>query len=165
MKTYTLHRSQIVPADIDQVFGFFSDAHNLDRLTPPWLGFEVLTPRPIDMQRGTKIEYRIRWHVISMRWLTEIVRWEPGVEFVDVQRRGPYRRWHHTHRFERVDEGTRVDDIVDYALPLGPVGHVAHRCLVKRDIERIFDYRQSQMRAIFGGSGIPHGRFVGSPAA
>ena len=140
---HVLTREQILPGTPDEVFGFFADAFNLEAITPPWLGFRIVTPGPIQMAPGTLIEYRLRLHRIPIRWLTRIESWVPGECFVDVQVRGPYRLWHHTHTFEKHEGGTLVRDRVRYALPLGPAGELAHRLLVRRDLERIFDFRQA----------------------
>jgi ligand-binding SRPBCC domain-containing protein len=128
------------------VFAFFADAFNLERITPPWLGFRVLTPGPVTMGRDTRIEYRLRLHGLPIRWLTRIEAWEPPVRFADVQIRGPYRLWHHTHTFEPDDAGTLMRDTVRYALPLGPLGELARRAFVARDLERIFDFRRDAVR-------------------
>jgi ligand-binding SRPBCC domain-containing protein len=139
---HVLERSQWLPGTPEDVFGFFADALNLERITPDWLGFRVLTPGPIVMKRGTLIEYRLRLHGVPIRWLTRIEVWEPPVRFVDVQVRGPYRLWHHTHSFERQGDGTRIRDTVRYSLPYGPLGELARRVFVARDLARIFDFRQ-----------------------
>ena len=118
--TYVLERAQVLPGDPEEVFGFFADAFNLEAITPPWLRFRVVTPRPIEMAEGALIEYRLALHRVPVRWLTRIEAWEPGRRFVDVQIKGPYRLWHHTHTFEPADGGTLVRDRVRYALPLGP---------------------------------------------
>ena len=94
MRVHVLERSQRLPGSPDEVFGFFADAHNLEAITPPFLGFRVVTPRPIAMQKGTLIEYRLRLHGLPLRWLTRIDEWEPGARFVDRQQKGPYRLWH-----------------------------------------------------------------------
>jgi ligand-binding SRPBCC domain-containing protein len=145
---YRIERRQQVARPIEQVFAFFADAANLDLLTPPWLHFQVRTPTPIAMHVGAHIEYTIRWHGLPMRWLTEIVEWIPGRRFVDTQTRGPYRLWHHTHRFEPVGDLTMVEDIVRYALPLGPIGRLAHALIVRRDIHDIFDFRARRIREL-----------------
>ena len=143
-------REQILPGDPDEVFGFFADAFNLEAITPPWLRFRVLTPRPVHMAPGALIQYRLELHRIPIRWLTRIETWVAGERFVDVQVRGPYRLWHHTHTFEAHDGGTLVRDRVRYALPLGPLGELAHRLLVRRDLERIFDFRQASVARMLG---------------
>jgi ligand-binding SRPBCC domain-containing protein len=147
----TLTREQIFPGAPDVVFGFFADAFNLEAITPPWLGFRVVTPGPIAMAAGTLIEYRLRLHGVPIRWLTRIESWEPGRRFVDVQVRGPYRSWHHTHSFEPHPDGTLVRDTVRYELPLGPFGRLAHAAFVRRDLERIFDFRGERVAGRLGG--------------
>ncbi len=139
---HTLRREQHLPGSPEEVFPFFADAGNLEAITPPWLGFEVVTPRPIAMRPGALIEYRLGLHRLPVSWLTRIEEWEPGVRFVDAQLTGPYKLWHHTHEFEAAPGGgTLMRDIVRYALPLGPLGTLAHAVLVRRDVERIFDFR------------------------
>ena len=139
---HTLRREQHLPGAPKEVFPFFADAGNLEAVTPPWLGFEVVTPRPIAMRPGALIEYRLRLHRLPVSWLTRIEEWEPGVRFVDAQLTGPYKLWHHTHEFEPAPGGgTLMRDIVRYALPLGPLGTLAHAVLVRRDVQRIFDFR------------------------
>jgi ligand-binding SRPBCC domain-containing protein len=140
---HTLRREQRLPGAPDEVFPFFADAGNLEAITPPWLSFRIVTPRPIPMGAGTLIEYRLRLRGLPISWLTRIETWEPGVRFVDAQLRGPYALWHHTHEFAPAPGGgTLMRDTVRYALPLGPAGALAHRLFVRRDLERIFDFRQ-----------------------
>jgi ligand-binding SRPBCC domain-containing protein len=148
---HTLEREQWVPCPLNEVFEFFSSARNLEFLTPAWLKFRILT-LPIAVDAGTKIRYRISWRGIPLNWTTEIMRWDPPHEFIDMQLSGPYKLWHHTHRFESVAGGTRITDIVQYALPLGPLGLLAHALWVKRDVERIFDYRRERIVEMFGES-------------
>lgn len=147
MSTYRFHRELRLPHSRPAVFDFFARAENLERITPPWLRFRLLTPRPIRLERGATIAYALRLHGIPVRWITEIEDWEPPVRFVDVQKKGPYRVWRHTHRFEETEGGTRMVDDVEYALPLGFLGRLFHR-LVERDISRIFDYRTEQVTAL-----------------
>ena len=142
-------------APLAQVFAFFADAANLEALTPPELRFQILTPLPIEMREGARIEYRLRLFGVPFGWRTRIAVWEPPHRFVDVQERGPYRLWEHTHRFAS-DEGSgeagvRVDDRVRYALPLAPLGELAHP-VVRRQLERIFAYRTRALLARFGAS-------------
>lgn len=146
---HVLAREQRVDRPLDEVFAFYADALNLERITPPWLGFRVVTPGPIEMGPGTLIEYRLRLHRLPVRWLTRIEVWEPGRRFVDAQQKGPYRVWHHTHEFEADGDGTVVRDVVRYALPLGPLGELARRAFVERDLERIFAYRQGAVAQYF----------------
>lgn len=138
-----LERRQRIQASIDDAFGFYGDAHNLERITPPWLGFEVTTPRPIEMGVGTLIEYRLRLHGVPVRWRTRIEAWEPPHRFVDAQIKGPYSLWEHTHTFEEDGPGaTMIRDRVRYSIPFGPLGELADRLLVRRDLKQIFDYRR-----------------------
>jgi ligand-binding SRPBCC domain-containing protein len=142
----TLTREQRLPGRPEAVFAFFADAGNLEAITPPWLGFSIVTPRPVEMRVGTLIEYRLRLHGLPISWLTRIEDWQPGLRFVDVQLTGPYRLWHHTHEFAPAGaDGTLVRDTVRYALPYGPLGEVARRLLVARDLERIFAFRHAEV--------------------
>jgi len=143
MAIHLLERRQRVELSIEEAFAFYGDARNLELITPPWLGFEVTTPAPIEMGVGTLIEYRLRLHRVPVRWRTRITAWEPPQRFVDSQVRGPYSLWEHTHTFEDDGAGTTViEDRVRYAIPLGPLGELANRLLVQRDMRRIFDYRR-----------------------
>lgn len=141
-----LKRSVEIARPIEEVFAFFADAHNLEQLTPPFLRFKVLTPAPILMRAGTIIDYRLRIHHLPIRWQSEIVVWEPPHRFVDLQRVGPYRWWHHTHRFETTSTGTRVIDEVEYAVP---GGRLVHSLFVRKDVERIFAFREETLRSFF----------------
>jgi ligand-binding SRPBCC domain-containing protein len=132
------------------VFAFFADASNLETITPPFLRFRIRTPGPIVMGPGTLIEYSLRWHRLPIRWRTEIREWRPPTEFVDVQLKGPYRLWEHTHRFAESEGGTRMHDEVRYSLPAGPLGDVAHRLFVRADLERIFDHRAAKVSELLG---------------
>lgn len=143
------HSSSVwLPRPPEEVFPFFADAHNLEDLTPPFLRFQVLTPPPIPMAAGTRIDYRLRLHGIPIRWQSEITAWEPMRLFVDEQRRGPYRAWVHTHRFTAKDGGTLVEDEVRYDV-FG--GALVNALFVRNDVARIFSYREARLRARFGG--------------
>lgn len=142
MRVHTLRRVQELDGTPEEVFPFFADAHNLEAITPPLLRFRVLTPRPIHMEAGTLIEYRLRVHGMPVRWKTRIEEWQPSSRFVDRQLSGPYRLWHHTHEFEPLDGGrTLMTDTVRYAIGFGPAGAIAHTLFVRSDVEEIFDYR------------------------
>ncbi len=141
---------QFVGRDIKEVFEFFSRAENLQEITPDWLHFRILSVNPKPVRKGTLIKYSLRWRVIPIRWTTEIVEWDPPHRFVDVQLKGPYRLWHHEHRFVAEGGGTRIYDQVRYALPFGVIGDVVHRLKVKRDVEGIFAYRKRAIEARFG---------------
>lgn len=146
MRIHTLERRQQLPGAPQTVFPFFADAANLEAITPPFLRFEVITPRPIPMRVGTLIQYRLRLHAIPVSWLTSIQEWQPSSRFVDVQVRGPYALWHHTHTFEEDGHsGCIMTDRVRYALPLGAGGELARRLFVARDLARIFDFRAAQV--------------------
>jgi ligand-binding SRPBCC domain-containing protein len=143
---HVLRREQRLPGTPDEVFPFFADAGNLEAITPDWLAFSVVTPRPIEMRVGALIEYRLRLHGIPVSWLTRIEDWEPGARFVDMQLAGPYKLWHHTHEFEPDGGGgTLMRDTVRYALPLGPLGEAARRLFVARDLSAIFDHRTKRV--------------------
>ena len=143
---HTLVREQRLPGTPETVFAFFADAGNLEAITPGWLRFAIVTPRPIAMAPGTLIEYRLTLHRLPISWLTRIEVWEPGVRFVDAQLTGPYRLWHHTHEFAPDGAGgTLMRDTVRYALPFGPAGEVAHRLFVARDLRRIFAFRAAEV--------------------
>lgn len=146
MRIFEHHSETWLPRSRAEVFEFFADAGNLELLTPPWLGFEILTPRPIAMCVGALIDYRLRVHGVPLGWRTEITAWEPPLRFVDEQLRGPYRLWHHTHTFTERDGGTAVHDRVRYSV-LG--GVLVQRLLVERDVRTIFAYREQALREIF----------------
>jgi ligand-binding SRPBCC domain-containing protein len=135
-----------LPRPVEEIFAFFSDAANLNAITPPWLHFRMATAAPIDMRVGTLIDYRLRVRGIPVSWTTRITVWEPPHLFVDEQLRGPYRLWRHRHEFESEGEATRVKDSVNYAVPFD---FIAHGLLVKRDVRRIFAYREEQLRSLF----------------
>ncbi len=143
---YRLTAETLVSQPLDEVFTFFSDARNLESITPSWLKFQVLTPEPLEMRQGTLIDYRLKVHGVPLRWQSRIAVWEPPHRFVDEQVRGPYRRWWHEHIFESTDGGTRCIDRVDYAVPGGAL---VNRLFVRRDLATIFAYRQQCLRDIF----------------
>jgi ligand-binding SRPBCC domain-containing protein len=145
-----IEREQLLPQPPERAFEFFSDAVNLEAITPPWLGFRVLTPERVEMGEGALIEYRLRLHRVPLRWLTRIEVWDPPARFVDVQVRGPYRHWRHTHSFEPTGGGTLMRDVVRYEIPYGPLGRVAEALFVRRDLERIFDHRRDAVAAALG---------------
>ncbi|HET9952062.1 MAG TPA: SRPBCC family protein [Candidatus Eisenbacteria bacterium] len=143
-----LWRSKLwVPRPVEEVFPFFADAHNLEAITPPFLQFRVETPAPIVMLPGTRIDYRLRLHGIPIRWQSEITAWDPPRRFVDEQRRGPYKTWIHTHCFTPTSRGTLVEDEVWYDVPGGAL---VNALFVRKDVARIFAYRESILRKRFG---------------
>jgi ligand-binding SRPBCC domain-containing protein len=141
-------RSEIwLPRPLEETFAFFADAANLQTITPGWLDFTILTPRPIQMRVGALIDYRLRVRGFPIRWQSEITAWEPPHRFVDEQRRGPYRLWVHEHHFETRDSGTQVADLVRYA---APGGRLVDWLFVRRDVERIFKFRRETLLTLFG---------------
>jgi ligand-binding SRPBCC domain-containing protein len=133
------------------VFGFFEKPENLARITPPSMGFEILTPPPIRMRQGALIDYTVGVLGVRTRWTSLIAEYEPPHRFVDVQLKGPYSFWHHTHRFQEEKGGTRILDEVRYMMPMGILGRMAHALWVGRQLNRIFDYRVRVIDAHFGG--------------
>jgi ligand-binding SRPBCC domain-containing protein len=150
MKAHLLEREQRVARPLVQVFEFFARADNLERITPPWLSFGLVCEPPGELRLGTLLEYRLRVHGVPLRWVSEIELWEPGRAFVDRQVRGPYRLWRHRHDFAPIGEETIVRDRVRYALPLGRVGELAHAVFVRRDLERIFEFRRQAVSQLLG---------------
>ena len=148
---FVFHAEQDVPRPLDEVFEFFSRAENLQELTPAWLHFRILDVKPSPVRKGTLIRYALRWRVFPIRWTTEIVEWDPPHRFVDVQLKGPYKSWHHEHRFAAEGAGTRIYDEVQYGLPFGVFGAIAHRLKVRDDVETIFAYRKEVVANLFGG--------------
>lgn len=147
MKTHDFHAELWLPRSRDEIFAFFADAYNLQALTPDWVNFEILTPKPIHLRVGALIDYRLRIHGLPLRWQTEISTWEPPLRFVDEQKRGPYRLWVHEHRFTAQKDGTLCTDHVRYAV-LG--GEFVNRLFVRRDVERIFSFRRRKLEEMFG---------------
>ena len=151
MRLYCLERELLLARPIDEVFSFFSRPENLQAITPPWLDFRMVeTAHNLDC--GALIRYRLRWRWLPIRWTTEITAWDPPHCFVDRQLSGPYALWNHEHWFHRHQGGTLMRDFVTYALPFGPVGGIAQTLLVKRDVERIFDFRADTMRRMFSAA-------------
>lgn len=154
MRERVLRRVQVLDAPIAEAFDFFSRAENLEAITPPLLSFRIVTPGPIEMRAGTTIRYRLRLHGVPVSWLTRIVEWDPPRGFVDRQISGPYALWHHTHSFEpwgSDGDRTRMTDLVRYGHRLGPAGSLAEHVLVRRDLERIFDFRAEAIPALLAG--------------
>jgi len=150
IRFHTLRHEQWVPRPLEHAWAFFSNARNLEAITPPWLGFRVLDTGPIRMQAGTLIRYRIRWHGVPIGWATRIRGWDPPRRFTDVQESGPYALWHHSHRFAAKDGGTQISDVVRYRLPCGLAGRMAHALRVDRDLKEIFKYRHERVQELLG---------------
>jgi hypothetical protein len=144
----SLYRETMVPQSVPDTFAFFADASNLGRLTPEWLNFRMLTPAPVTMRAGLELDYRISIYGVPVPWRSRIDVWEPEVRFVDRQVVGPYRWWHHEHRFIALPTGTLVVDHVKYVPRAGWIS----AAFVRRDLERIFEYRHKALSRIFGGA-------------
>lgn len=152
---YALTMEQWLPLPPEDLFPFYADAGNLERITPSLLRFRLLTPTPIEMARGTRIDYELRLHGLPIRWTSEITAWDPPHAFCDEQRRGPYSVWRHTHTFREQDGGTLTTDRVDYAVPGGPLGPLVHRLAVRRDVLAIFRYRAQALEELFARGASP----------
>lgn len=154
-QTHRIAREQLVPRPREEVFDFFARAENLEVITPPFLRFRILTPLPISMGVGTRIEYALRLAGLPIRWRTYISEWQPCERFVDEQESGPYAFWRHVHEFEDRGSSTLIRDQVDYRVPFGSLGRLADRLIVARMLHRIFEYRGEQIRTLFdGGQGL-----------
>jgi ligand-binding SRPBCC domain-containing protein len=146
MKTFRFESEIHLPAPRDRVFRFFAAPGNLERLTPPWLHFEMITPPETEIERGTLLDYRLRLHGLPLSWQSEISLWDPPLRFVDRQTKGPYSLWVHQHSFVEHQGGTLVGDCVDYAVP---GGRLIQKFFVAPDLERIFQYRRCVLEEIF----------------
>lgn len=151
MKLFRFETEQFIPASLEKVWTFFSSPANLKVITPPYMGFDILTPVPDEMQPGIIIAYTVRplWG-IPVFWVTEITHVEPLRFFVDEQRFGPYRFWHHRHTFTPVDGGVHMTDLVYYALPVPVMDRIINRLIVRPRIEEIFAFRRRKIIELFG---------------
>ncbi len=146
---YELIREQFIARPRREVFAFFEDIENLERITPAFMNFHVLTKKPVEIRKGTLIDYRIALFGLPMKWRTEITEYNPDETFVDLQIKGPYALWNHRHSFTEVEGGTLMQDYVQYAPPLGPLGSLAHAIFIRRTLNRIFDFREETIRKVF----------------
>jgi len=152
MAVHTLHTKQIIRATRQEAWDFFSNPRNLAKITPPELGFEIISPDlPPSMRAGMMIAYRVRPLLgLPMTWLSEITLVELGVRFIDEQRVGPYAVWHHEHEFHDLGDGRiEMEDKATYVLPFAPLGDLAHAWLVQPQLKRIFAYREKAVRELF----------------
>jgi len=152
MKIFHFRSRLWLPRPRIEVFEFFSDALNLEELTPPWLKFHVITPQPIQMREGAEIDYRLKVHTIPVRWRSRITAWDPPSRFADEQLRGPYRLWIHEHRFTEDSGGTACEDHMQYATWGGAL---INRLFVEPDVRKIFVYRSARLQEIFAS--VPKG--------
>ncbi|MEM8727156.1 MAG: SRPBCC family protein [Chlamydiota bacterium] len=141
MKIYRLKRIQRLPFPVTDVFSFFEQPKNLEKLTPHFLQFQTLTPTAVKMDTGAVIDYVLKVWSFPIRWTTLITDYHPPYSFIDLQLKGPYAYWHHQHSFEALDNRTIMKDCVTYALPLGCLGELFHRLKIESDLNKIFDYR------------------------
>lgn len=146
---HRLERRQLIRADLGRVFDFFKGPYNLEAITPPWLGFQVLGSSSRSVSAGTRISYRLKLHGLPLRWESLIAEYRECSGFVDTMLAGPFRSWRHRHEFRAVPGGVEMRDVVDYALPLGPLGRLAHAALVQRQLRAIFDYREQAIERVF----------------
>jgi ligand-binding SRPBCC domain-containing protein len=147
MPDHILESRVWLPKPRAEVFAFFAEPANLALITPPWLGFRLLTERPA-MAAYTVLDYRVRWLGLPIAWRTLIREYDPPARFVDVQVRGPYDRWEHRHLFIEERGGTWVEDRVTYRLPLGPLGRLTHFAIVGRQLAAIWKYRRDRLAAL-----------------
>jgi ligand-binding SRPBCC domain-containing protein len=150
MQTYHLRCELIAECELLDTFEVFKNPLNLAEITPGWLNFQVIT-KDVEMRKGAEIEYNIRWLGLPMHWKTLIAEYDPPHSFVDAQIEGPYSLWRHHHTFEATADGTKVGDHVEYALPLGKLGEIAHALMVKKQLEAIFKFRQREIGRLLGG--------------
>jgi ligand-binding SRPBCC domain-containing protein len=149
MAEHILERKQIIERPRNEVFEFFADAGNLERITPPELNFHIITPQPFEIKKGALIDYRLKLRGIPIVWRTEITQWNPPFDFVDTALKSPYKQWIHLHNFaEGEKRETIMTDVVRYRLPLEPLGDLAH-FYVKKELNYIFDYRYKIIEEIF----------------
>jgi len=147
--TYRLEQSQLIHRAPEEVFAFFSDAFNLEKMTPGFLNFKILTDPPIPFEEGQLIDYQIRLYGFPMRWRTRLESILINEKFVDSQIRGPYAQWHHTHHFEAQENGTLMRDIVLYRVRFGILGRIAHPLFVRKSLDSIFTHRYKVIQEVF----------------
>ena len=162
MKTFEINMKQYINKPLEVVFEFFSKPENLEMITPKSLSFNILTPTPIKMGKGSLIDYTIRLFGIPIHWRTLISDYEPPFRFVDQQIKGPYTFWHHTHMFQAVEGGVEIIDKVKYSLPLGWLGTLAHAIWVRKDLEKIFKHRKNVIQNYFEKTNISTERIIKS---
>lgn len=151
MRTFQHQTHLWLPQPREQIFAFFADPNNLEKITPPWLRFEIMSPNLFPVRRGTRIDYRLRIRGFPIRWQSEITAWEPPARFVDQQTRGPYRQWIHDHTFDEHEGGTIVGDSVVYTVT---GGKLVQKLLVAPDLARIFHYRHEVLQNLFNPRGL-----------
>ena len=154
MRIHTLECELLTDSSLDRTFSIFEDPNNLAKITPASLNFRVTSKEKVEMRQGAEIEYTIRWLGIPIHWKTLIREYEPPFLFVDEQAKGPYSLWRHRHTFKPTHKGVLVVDHVDYALPFGPIGELAHAMIVRRQLVEIFRFRQRELGKMLGGKTV-----------
>jgi len=149
MKLHILNKQTLINKPLEEVFSFFSKPGNLNLITPPELGFEILTELPFEMKKGAVIDYVIKLKGIPLKWKTEITKWEPPFLFEDTQLKGPYKIWIHEHSFKETKSGTIMTDIVKYRSPGWIFEFILHNLFVKKNVSSIFNYREKVLNEIF----------------
>lgn len=152
MPIYTLRCEMLTERSLESTFEVFENPYNLAKITPSSMNFRVTSKERVEMRKGAEIEYIIKWLGIPIHWKTIIEDYQPPLLFIDRQEKGPYSLWRHRHTFEQTPQGTKVADHVDYQLPLGPLGAIAHAVMVKRQLLEIFNFRQQELGKMFGGN-------------
>jgi hypothetical protein len=143
--SHRLIRQQHVEGRLEDVFRYFKNPRNLEAITPPWLRFRVIGSSDPEIRLGTTVRYRLHLHGIPLSWESRIAEYQEGVIFADEMVKGPYRRWYHRHVFRQTAAGVEIEDVVDYQLPLGPLGRIAHAAVVRRQLTAIFDFRRARI--------------------
>lgn len=151
-QSFRLVRTTRLAGDLPSVFAFFKDPRNLETITPPWLGFRIVAASDEVVRNGTRIRYRLRLFGIPMAWESRITEYVESSHFADEQVTGPYSRWYHRHRFRAVDGGVEMTDDVEYRLPFGLLGRLAHWLVVRHQLNAIFDYRTTVIAARFSAA-------------
>lgn len=150
MKTKILKTQTVIKRPLKEVFSFFQNPENLEKITPPELSLRITSAKPVQMQKNAQIEYTLKVRGVPSAWTTLIDSYEPPYYFTDIQVKGPYRLWRHMHQFHETLEGTLMIDEVHYALPMGILGEIAHGLFVRKDLEKIFSYRRKRIQELFG---------------
>ena len=151
MKIYTLHKKQKLPISLDQAWEFLCNPANLEKLTPKYMGMQIISGADRPMYAGQLLQYRVSpLPGFKTKWVSEITQYEDKKYFVDIQLYGPYALWHHKHFVHEIEGGVEMEDIIDYKVPLGFLGQFVHPFLVKPKLESIFNYRKEQLEKLFG---------------
>ena len=141
---------QWVPKTIEEIFPFFAEAKNLEKITPPHLRFHIVGMNTETINKGTLIDYKLQLYGVPFKWKTKISEFEPNKMFIDEQLKGPYSKWVHLHTFEQINGGTLLKDLVHYRIPMGALGKILLGRFIRKDIEKIFNYRKSVIAELFG---------------